>query len=118
MKRSLHPVVVCLLLVAAISRGGHGTEEITAHPPGQAGAHCFGLAMVGMDSVINSRLGIRPEHILHLATTDPDSAIASQDEIRSSALYSTRLLRIIFDAYLWEGEPHEYASEVLERCRA
>ncbi|MGE0225074.1 MAG: hypothetical protein AB7S57_17530 [Acetobacteraceae bacterium] len=118
MKRSLYPTVVYLLLAVAISRGGHGTEEITAHPPGEPGVHCYGLAMVGMDSVINSRLGIRPEHILHLATTDPDSAIASQDEISSAAPYSTRLLRIIFEAYLWPGEPHEYASAVLEGCQA
>ncbi|MBK8162295.1 MAG: hypothetical protein IPK65_03830 [Gammaproteobacteria bacterium] len=118
MKRSLHPTVVYLLLLVAISRGGHGSEENTAHSPVHAGAHCYGLAMVGMDSVINSRLGIRPEHILHLATTDPDSAIASHDEISAAAPYSTRLLRIIFEAYLWQGEPHEYASAVLEGCQA
>lgn len=96
---------------ATIARGADRMQE-------PAPLHCYGLAMVGMDSVINSRLGIHPELILPLATLDPNAAIVTPEEISSEAPYSTLLLRILYEAYLWDGEPHEYASDVLDTCNA
>jgi hypothetical protein len=116
MKHAFHLSGIPLLLVAAFGPGdGFG---VTASQTEQQAGQCYGLAMVGMDSVINSRLGIYPDRVLHLAVTDPHSEIASRDEIAAAAPYSTRLLKIIFDAYLWQGEPNEYASRVLDNCPA
>ena len=70
---------------------------------------CYGHAMVGLDSVINSRLGVLPEDVLGLASKDP-LAVALHDK------YSTYLLKIIWNAYLWEGSPHDYAVGVFYRC--
>jgi len=110
--------VVLLMAVISSPVVVHASDAARALESVQAILHCYGLAMVGMDSVINSRLGIYPELNLPLATIDPDSAIASPEEITSAATYSTRLLRIIYEAYLWQGEPHDYASEVLSTCSA
>ena len=72
--------------------------------------------MVGMDSVINSRLGIHPEHLLHLAAVDPEATITMPEHLYVPDRYSPLLLKIIYDAYLWEGAPHEYASQVMYTC--
>lgn len=68
---------------------------------------CYGTAMLGYDSVINSRLGVPAEHALDLART------------KSSVLqtvYSGRLLNTILTAYLWKGSPHSYATKVFFQC--
>lgn len=70
--------------------------------------HCYAQAMVGMDSVINSRLGVIPEHALDLSR---NSIHAAPDE-----RYWTRLLAVILDAYLWPGAPHDYAVRVFFTC--
>lgn len=69
---------------------------------------CYAKAMVGMDSVINSRLGIAPEHALELSR----SAIYGTPEDP----YWTNLLTVILDAYLWPGAPHDYAVRVFFAC--
>jgi hypothetical protein len=107
-----------LLMAVIIGPTAYATEAGRTQETALDILHCYGLAMVGMDSVINSRLGIYPELILHLATTDPRAVIASPEEITSAAPYSARLLRVIYEAYLWQGEPHEYASQVLATCSA
>lgn len=70
---------------------------------------CFSRAMVGMDSVINSRLGVPPEQVVALAekTTVNNSLDAQYDE---------PLLSIMLTAYLWEGSPHGYAIKVFYDC--
>ena len=118
MKRQGHTPGVVLLMTVIVSPAAYASDADQVHESAQAILHCYGLAMVGMDSVINSRLGIYPELILHLAAIDSDSAIASPEEIASSEPYSALLLRIIYEAYLWQGEPHDYASQVLETCAA
>lgn len=109
-------VVLLMVAISAQTIVAYGSDR--TQEPELAILHCYGLAMVGMDSVINSRLGIHPELILPLATLDPDAAIVSPEEISSEAPYSTLLLRILYEAYLWDGEPHEYASDVLDTCTA
>lgn len=68
---------------------------------------CFSLAMVGMDSVINARLGVPAEHALDLA-----SVPVSQN----AGPYDIHLLKIILNAYLWHDTPHSYAINVFYNC--
>jgi len=69
---------------------------------------CFAKAMVGMDSVINSRLGVPPEHALDLtAQTTPTGAAPEFDNYT---------LNVILNAYLWEDTPHTYAVKVFFNC--
>ena len=70
---------------------------------------CFSMAMVGMDSVINSRLGVPAEHALELA---------SQPVVNNSEPYDTDILNIILNAYLWRETPHSYAIKVFYGCAA
>jgi hypothetical protein len=68
---------------------------------------CFSMAMVGMDSVINARLGVPAEHALDLASLPVSS---------NSEPYDIHLLRVILDAYLWQDTPHSYAIKVFYAC--
>ncbi len=70
---------------------------------------CYGFAMVAMDSVINSRIGVPPEHALELARLNSVSS-------HIDATYSIDLLDNILNAYLWEDSPHSYAINVFYRC--
>jgi hypothetical protein len=68
---------------------------------------CFSMAMVGMDSVINARLGVPAEHALELA---------SQPVVNNSEAFDSNLLKVILDAYLWQETPHSYAIKVFYGC--
>jgi len=70
---------------------------------------CFAKAMVGMDSVINSRLGVPPEHALDL-TIEPTRTGSTGAE------YDNYTLNVILNAYLWEDTPHTYAVKVFFNC--
>jgi len=72
-------------------------------------ADCFARAMIGMDSVINSRLGVPPEHALDL-TVEPNRATSSDTE------YDSNTLNVILSAYLWNDTPHDYAVKVFFNC--
>lgn len=67
---------------------------------------CYAFAMVGYDSVINSRLGVLPEHALQLAVTH---------KVTGSS-YQPYLLKVVLDAYLWQQSPHNYAVKVMYNC--
>lgn len=69
---------------------------------------CFAKAMIGMDSVINSRLGVPAEHALDLTVLQP----AGSD----SNTYDNDTLNVILSAYLWEDSPHSYAVRVFYKC--
>ncbi|MCI0505495.1 MAG: hypothetical protein L0Z73_05230 [Gammaproteobacteria bacterium] len=69
---------------------------------------CFAKAMIGMDSVINSRLGVPPEHALDLTILQP----AGTD----NNTYDNDTLNVILSAYLWEDSPHAYAVRVFYKC--
>lgn len=80
--------------------------------PGEAKVQrCYGMAMVGMDSVINSRLGVPPEHAVELARLRNRGVAAHESEN-----FSTELLDNILHAYLWEQSPHSYAIRVFYQC--
>lgn len=68
---------------------------------------CYGVSMVGYDSVINSRLGVPAEHALELAYIQTGEA---------KSPYQPFLLKVILDAYLWYETPHAYAVKVMYNC--
>lgn len=70
---------------------------------------CYGYAMVGYDSVINSRLGLPAENALGLALKNP---LKEATEER----YHINVLKIALNAYMWKGDPHDYAVQVLYNC--
>ena len=96
-------VVLTLLLSSlpglAAAYNSFGSEE----------SDCFAKAMVGMDSVINSRLGVPPEHALDL-TIEPTKTGSTTAE------YDIHTLNIVLNAYLWEDTPHTYAVKVFFNC--
>jgi hypothetical protein len=70
---------------------------------------CYGRAMIGLDSVINARLGVPAEHALALARRSAATPVAD-------AVYRDDVLIVIWDAYLWQHSPHSYAINVFYRC--
>lgn len=58
---------------------------------------CYAKAMIGFDSVINSRLGVNAEHAIYLTSDE-------------------KLRNIIWTAYLWKGTPHTYAVQTYTTC--
>lgn len=80
------------------------------NPPDDAGArYCYGYAMVGFDSVINSKLGVPPEGLVGLARIDPLV-------VGSHGNYAEFVLKVVFGAYIWDGSPHDYAVRVFYHC--
>lgn len=76
---------------------------------GTTAESCYAKAMVGMDSVINARMGVLPEHALELSVKT--GAISE-----GNRTYFTDTLTIILDAYLWQDTPHKYAIDVFFEC--
>lgn len=72
---------------------------------------CYAKAMVGMDSVINARAGVPPEHALRLS-------LKTGTPSEENSTYFTNTLIIMLDAYLWEDTPHSYAINVFFNCAA
>jgi len=70
---------------------------------------CFSSAMVGMDSVINARLDVPPEHALDLSRV-------SQSSTNKESTYDSHILNIVLNAYLWKESPHNYAVKVFYDC--
>lgn len=85
-----------------------GTVMATAGEPMEGPEqHCYGVAMVGYDSVINSRLGVPAEHALDLAALK---------KVGTRSSYQPFLLKVVLDAYLWQKSPHNYAVKVMYNC--
>ena len=70
---------------------------------------CFAKAMIGMDSVINSRLGVPPEHALDLTVLNQQTSTQADE-------YDNETLNVILAAYLWKDTPHTYAVKVFFNC--
>ena len=70
---------------------------------------CYAKSMVGMDSVINARIGVLPEHALNLSLKT--GSISDEN-----STYHTDTLKIILDAYMWQDTPHSYAINVFFQC--
>ncbi len=98
---------VLALLFLALPADVIAFEQTPATPHEEL---CYGRAMIGFDSVINSRLGVPAEHALHLAVmTHPLAA-------PTGPVYSKAMLNTIWDAYFWQESPHNYALKVFYRC--
>jgi hypothetical protein len=108
MKRLLGLVI--LLLFAGVSMAGTHTLANESHPGGpHSGRYslhqqqCYAMAMIGLDTVINARLGVLPEHIVEL-----NKVTENQHE--------ELVLNVMLAAYLWEDSPHNYAVQVFYDC--
>jgi len=104
-------------LVVVIVAAALYANEASAftNPPLEKDAQiCYGYAMVGYDSVINSRLGVPAEYALGLAMKTPVKENSAQDSIDDR--YSVNVLKIALNAYIWPGNPHDYAVQVMYRC--
>ena len=98
--------VVLTMLLIAMSNSASAYEYNSF---GGEQSDCFAKAMIGMDSVINSRLGVPPEHALDL-TIEPRKVDTATAE------YDRYTLNVILNAYLWEDTPHKYAVNVFFKC--
>ena len=112
MENRIVSFVAALLLLVVCGQANAFNNPALA----SAQQQCYGVAMVGFDSVINSRMGVPPEHALDLATVHRYTPRDSQGLVDVSDIYGTYLLNVILSAYLWDGNPHSYAVSVFYRC--
>lgn len=101
-----YPMLSLICVLAAASPAASAFDGLPRDLDAQL---CYGHAMVGFDSVINSRLGVPAENALELASKNPLALVLHEQ-------YSTYLLKVIWGAYLWNGNPHDYAVGVFYRC--
>lgn len=71
-------------------------------------SYCYAYAMIGKDTVINSRLGLLPEELIQIAVLSSPTTTGPR--------YSTVLLKTILDAFLWQESAQNYAHSILENC--
>ena len=101
---------IALVLVLIVSAAFAGNIYALDQPSKDKSARiCYGYSMVAFDSVINSRLGVPAEYALGLALKN---AMATDYVER----YSINVLRMVLNAYLWAGTPHEYSLQVFDHC--
>ena len=81
-----------IFLIAFSGSTYMSTQNFTA-----AELECYKNAMIGYDSVINSRVGVPAEHALQI--TD-----------------DTTIQNVIWNAYLWKASPHEFAIKTFSSC--
>ncbi len=98
---------ILLIAVLAVLPASVSAYEYSAFGSDQD--DCFAKAMIGMDSVINSRLGVPPEHAL-------DLTILPRPTGSQSGEYDNDTLNVILSAYLWKDTPHTYAVRVFFNC--
>src|SRR3569833_4764441 len=78
--------------------------------PAEPGAlYCYAHAMVGFDSVINSRLGVPAELTVGLATKNTAAADSHEN-------YAQYMVKVVLDAYKWKGSQHDYAVGEFYHC--
>ena len=80
-------MINAIILIAYMSTGNFIVQEL----------ECYRNAMIGYDSVINSRVGVPAEHAIDL-TND------------------ITIRNVIWHAYLWKASPHEYAIKTFSAC--
>ena len=100
-------IAVLLVMIATL----YANEAVAFDSPSleKNAQICYGYAMVGFDSVINSRLGVPAEYALGLALKNPIKEAINER-------YYVNVLKIALNAYIWPGNPHEYAVQVMYRC--
>jgi hypothetical protein len=101
--------LVLFVIISAALYANQAAAFVDPPPLERDAQLCYGYAMVGYDSVINSRLGVPAEYALGMALKSP---VQEVDDNR----YSVNVLKIALNAYMWPGNPHEYAVQVMYRC--
>ena len=104
------------VLALTLALAGSSAHAFNTPSFATAQQQCYGVAMVGFDSVINSRMGVPPEHALELASVRQYTAHDSGPVVDVADIYGAYLLKVILSAYLWEENPHSYAVDVFYRC--
>ncbi len=104
MNTLVKPLILLALLAIPLT-----SSAFEALPTNDEEYLCYSQAMIGFDSVINSRLGVPAEHALGLA-------VLTNRRASSEKVYSGAILKTILDAYLWSEDPHSYAIKVFYRC--
>jgi len=74
----------------------------------QSQQKCYSRAMVGLDSVINSRIGVPIEEAMEITRKIGDVTISDQ--------FDKSYLLPVLHAYMWLGSPHTYAIKVFSEC--
>jgi len=69
---------------------------------------CYSRAMVGLDSVINSRIGVPIEEAMEITRKKGRVPIGDQ--------FDKSYLLAVLHAYMWSGSPHTYAIKVFSDC--
>jgi len=105
MNTLVKPLILLTLLTIPLT-----STAFEALPTNDEEYLCYSQAMIGYDSVINSRLGVPAEHALDLAVLN------NRRVLSTAKVYSGALLKTILDAYLWLEDPHSYAIKVFYRC--
>ena len=101
--------LVLLVIISAALYAKEAAAFVESPPLEKDAQICYGYAMVGYDSVINSRLGVPAEYALGLALKSPVQEVGDKR-------YSINVLKIALNAYIWPGNPHEHAVQVMYRC--
>jgi len=100
--------IVKIALVFMLSLGGSVVQAYESLGLSSEQQECFSYAMIGMDSVINSRLGLPPEHALEISRV---TNVRTADE-----KFDNVVLNVMLNAYLWQTSPHSYAIKVFYEC--
>ena len=102
-----------LLPALLLTLGAGAAQAFDTYPLSGEAQRCYSVAMVGYDSVINSRMGVPPERAVELVQTTLDANGFRQVQ---EGIYGDYLLRVITGAYLWQQSPHAYAVQTFYRC--
>ena len=70
---------------------------------------CYADAQIGYDSVINARVGVPADEVISIAAYRLDA-------VPEQRRYSTDLLNLILNAYMWKASPYEYSTRVFYHC--
>lgn len=107
----LIPIVLGILLTTQVhAEGIHGGHNMSTEYLSPEQQMCYAKAMIGFDSVVNSRVGSYPEHALDLVVDD--------DLPEKHPMSRLSLLKTIWGAYLFKGPAHAYAVQTFAKCIA
>jgi len=87
-------IIAIILLISANSAMAFSDSEDESS--------CYAISMIGYDSVINSRLGVKPDELVY------------RFGYRTTA--EIEFIRVALGAYSWKGTPHQYAIHIFFNC--
>ena len=99
----------CILVMSTCSLMSVDTFAVSGMADDDVYPTCHAHAMIGFDTVINSRLGIPAELALQLARIDHDFSAVEKEFMLALAV-------TIMTAYQWQDSPGDYYIEVFKQC--